>query len=106
MAVMPGLLEIHILQIFNHALREDEQRRKHQCCQYNSENGNKIPGFVRLKAVAGQSANDGFMLFHDITALHMDFSIFNTDGAVSLFRNLWVMGYHYDGLMEFLAGDF
>ena len=35
-----------------------------------------------------------------------DFSIFNTDGAVSLFRNLRVMGYHYDGLMEFLAGDF
>ena len=36
----------------------------------------------------------------------MDFSIFNTDGAVSLFRNLRVMGYHYDSLMEFLAGDF
>ena len=56
MAVISGLLKIHVPQIFHHTLRQDKQGCKHDRCQNNGKDGNQIARFVCLETAVCQCA--------------------------------------------------
>ena len=52
MAVIPGLLKIHVLHIFYHTLRQYEQGGKHHGRKYDGKDSHQIPIPVSPKAPA------------------------------------------------------
>ena len=58
MAVIPGPLKIHILQIFNHALRQNKQGSKHNGGKNNGKDSDNIPCSVCFETAVYQCADN------------------------------------------------
>ena len=70
MAVVSGLLEIHVPEVLHHAPGQDEQGGEHDGGQDNGRYRHEISCPVRFEAPGCQCVDDGFLFFHGYTPLH------------------------------------
>ena len=67
LAGIAGLLDVHLLHVLDHALREHKERGEHHRRQDDGKNGDEIAPAISAKATARECAQDAGLWSHTLT---------------------------------------